>query len=267
MSDNGIALQPAMAAAAFDPALMAYDPVINDGTEFFFDFTRDISNPHADGALASGATFRNVARGGDTTVNYPDATLTATGWTVPTGKKGVRSDGDVADRLDLGKTYRHGIDGNHFARTIALKVPASGYDAGAYQTVASLLNSNTTDAEWYVDLGADGQTIRMILQDAVPTTKSVTLTSLETLGVLNFLTFGWNGTQAQFYVNGVLKSSVAMTSVYGGAMGQNTRLRGDAIVDFFLFHGEDLTLSERSIADVAADLYDTHYARIAALIA
>ena len=74
------------------------EPILNEGSMYLFDFVNPVSNPNPDGALAGGATFRNLVDGGADAVYTPptggnSATISIAS---AAGKAGIVSSGQTA---------------------------------------------------------------------------------------------------------------------------------------------------------------------------
>lgn len=93
------------------------DKVINDGTQFLFDFANSFCSPLT-GSLAVGTTIPNLVD------SAPVATAAGSG-TATFGAKGLVFDGTSAFRLDLGTTYSLVSADSDFLFIVWLSFPAS----------------------------------------------------------------------------------------------------------------------------------------------
>lgn len=246
------------------------DPLLNSGSLFLFDFLNPYTNPLADGAIASGAAFKNLVEGG------ADATITGAGMANLAGKKGLDlTAGGGLLGLGIGRYNQAPAAPPLAAQRDFLvifwhKLPNAGFNATAYRPFFQLTTGNANVAQWIFDGGPDGKTPRATIGYTTngPGGETRLIASGTGQGAPQQLAIRWKAGQIFFYVNGALSSASGVTAnintLFDAATAQ-VNVPPDYKGTVYRIYEEDLTISgqlteAQALARVKAD-YDLNIAR------
>lgn len=134
------------------------DQILNPGSKFLLDFLDPTCNPNADGTLPAGTTFVNLVDGANGGIINTSSTMANL-----TGKTGLSVPGSGGGNLTIGNAgdYDLHVSNDEFIVIVWFKTPASGFISTSFLNLFSEMVSNTNTAQFYSDMGSDGQTPRI----------------------------------------------------------------------------------------------------------
>jgi len=244
------------------------DPLLNKGSRFLFDFLDGYGNPNADGALAPGATFKNLVDGGG------DAVLLAgSGGTSGTiavanaaNKAGITSTGQTGNLTSpplilLGNPQS--IGANPALLILWIKTLANSFQGGAAMDDVVSASGAAGTVQWAYSfyLAAGAQTFQPGTRVQGSTLVGPLLPAAP--GAVRQIAMSISGGTVQAFVNGVAAGSATGAANPVGDTGNPPRLNLGQAGTFYRAYMERLDLSGRTaLAAVQAD-YAANSARFA----
>jgi hypothetical protein len=243
-------------------ARLYLDPILNKGSMYLFDFSNPLSNPNPDGALAGGATFKNLVDGGADGVYTP-----ATGGNSATisvanaaGKTGLVSSGQTG-AIALPPLVTLGAPGAAIGTDEFLAILWMKTTGNPFQGVPVLLDGTPASPgagliqyayTLYAAPGTGGPTIQAGTRIGGGALQGPALPGAP--GAVRQIALSMVGGTTRVYSNGALVGSLAGTANPIAATGVSPRLDLSVPSTMYRAYAERLTLSGRTaLAAVQAD--------------
>lgn len=228
------------------------DKILNAGSKFLFDFVTPYCNPNADGAIANGATFKNLLDGG------PDAVYVAGsgGITNRAGKAGLVLGGGApnannAARIDLGAGLNLPTAGHPFVVVAWFKMLS-----GTLVNNAPVLEFRSADGQWMFYTGVDGKTPAGIVRNGAVSVQADAAASGTVLDQVVQIALSWAPGTVTTYRNGaqVAQTAGAAANTLPDMPGLQPAIKSVVGTHFYRAYQEDLSVSGLSpLAVVQAD--------------